>query len=175
MRDEGLTALATHFAVLSLLAIGGVNSVVPEMHRHAVEVAGWMNERQFAEMFALAQVAPGPNVMVVTLVGYHVGGLAGALVATAAMCGPCSVLTYFAARTWERFHDAQWRVIVQAGLVPISTGLIAASALVIARAADHTWAAVALTAATAAAGYFTRFNPLWLFALAAVLGYAGLV
>jgi chromate transporter len=172
---NSLGALFIHFALLSLLAIGGVNSVVPEMHRHAVDVAGWMTDRQFAEMFAIAQVAPGPNAMVVVLVGYHVAGLAGALTAIAAMCGPSCVLTYFASRAWQRFRHARWRVILQAALVPISAGLIGASALVLARAADHNLAAVALTLATAGVSYFSRFNPLWMFAAAAIAGYAGLV
>ncbi len=175
MRGAGLSDIAIHFALLSLLAVGGVNAVVPEMHRHAVEVAGWMTDRQFADMFAIAQLAPGPNVMIVTLVGYHVAGLTGALVATVAMCGPSCAFTYFAARAWHRFEEARWRNIVQAGLVPISVGLIAASALVLARAADHNWVAVAITAVTAGVCYFTRINPLWLFAIAGVLGYAGLV
>ena len=175
MKDASLSALATHFALLSLFTVGGVNAVVPEMHRQAVEVAGWLTDRQFADLFAIAQVAPGPNTIIVTLIGYHVAGLAGALTATAAMVAPTCTLTFFAARTWQRFQHADWLITVQRGLVPISVGLIAASALILARAADHTWMAVALTAATAAVGYFTRFNPLWMFAVAAALGYAGLV
>jgi chromate transporter len=170
-----LLTLAAHFALLSLLAVGGANAVVPEMHRQAVEVAGWMTDRQFADLFAIAQVAPGPNIIVVTLIGYHVAGVAGALTATAAMCGPSCLLTFFAGRMWERFKHARWRIILQAGLVPVSVGLIAASALVLARTADISWVAVGITLATAAAGYFTRVHPLWMFGLAAALGYAGLV
>ena len=131
-----LAALALTFAPLSLLAVGGANAVIPEMHRQAVDVAGWMTDRQFAELFAIAQVAPGPNIIIVTLIGFHVAGIAGALVATTAMVGPSCLLTYFAARTWERFRAARWRVVIQAGLVPVSVGLIGASALVLARTAD---------------------------------------
>ena len=82
-----LLTLAGYFALLSLFAIGGANAALPEMHRLAVEVMHWMSDRQFADMFAIAQVTPGPNVIVVTLIGYHVAGLAGALVATAS-AGP---------------------------------------------------------------------------------------
>jgi chromate transporter len=170
-----LPSIALHFALLSLLAVGGVNSVIPEMHRQAVEVSGWMNDRQFAEMFAIAQVAPGPNVIVVALIGYHVAGVLGAAVAALAMCGPSCVLTYALTLTWQRFQQAPWRIAVQAGLVPVSVGLIAASALILALTADRNAVAAALTAATAAVGYFTRFNPLWMFALAALVGYLGLV
>jgi chromate transporter len=175
MKTGTVADLANHFALLSLLTVGGVNAVVPEMHRHAVEVAGWMSSREFADLFAIAQLAPGPNAMIVTLIGYHVAGLVGALVATLAMCGPSCVFTFFAARAWHRFETARWRAIAQAGLVPISVGLIAASALILARAADHNAAAAAITALTAAVCYFTRLNPLWMFALAALLGYAEFV
>jgi chromate transporter len=170
-----LTKLFVQFAMLSLLAIGGANAVIPEMHRQAVEIEHWMSAREFADLFAISQVAPGPNVIIVTLVGYHVAGLAGALVATLAMCGPTCVFTYYVGRVWDRFKDAPWRIATQAGLVPISIGLIAASAFILARAADTTWTAVVITAATAGIAYFTRLNPLWAFAVAAALGYAGLV
>jgi hypothetical protein len=94
---------------LSLFAIGGANAAIPEMHRIAVEVERWMTERQFTDAFALAQVSPGPNVIIVTLIGYHVAGLAGALVATAAMTGPTCLFAYVMTRLWDRFKDAPWR------------------------------------------------------------------
>jgi chromate transporter len=143
------------------------------MHRIAVEAMHWMNDRQFADSFAIAQLSPGPNVIIVTLIGYHVAGFAGAGVATAAMCGPTCLLSFFAARAWDRFKDAPWRIAVQAGLVPVSLGLIAASAFVLARAADKTAAAGLVTAATVAVAAFTRINPLWLFAAGGVLGLSG--
>ena len=160
---------------MSLLALGGANAVVPEIHRQAVDIRGWMTDRQFADMFAISQAAPGPNVMIVTLIGYHVAGLAGAVITTLAMCGPTAVLASFLARTWDRFKDAPWRIAVQAGLVPISVGLIGASAIVLTRSVDTSWAAVVVTVATAAIAYFTRWNPLWLVGLAGLAGFAGLV
>jgi chromate transporter len=177
MKADGdiLVTLAVQFAIMSLLALGGANAVVPEIHRQTVELRGWMDERQFADMFAIAQAAPGPNVMLVTLVGYHVAGVAGALVTTFAMCGPTAMLALYLGRTWDRFKDAPWRMAVQAGLVPISVGLLAASAIVITRAADHNWVAAIITAASAAAAYWTRLNPLWLIAIAGLVGLAGLV
>jgi chromate transporter len=170
-----LLTLALQFAMLSLLAFGGANAVVPEVHRQAVELRGWMNEREFADMFAISQAAPGPNVMLVTLIGYHVAGVAGALVTTFAMCGPTAVLAHFLGRTWDRFKDAQWRIAVQAGLVPISVGLVGASAIVLTRASDHSWIAAAVTVATAITAFWTRWNPLWLIGIAGLLGLTGLV
>ena len=131
--------------------------------------------RQFSEIFAIAQVTPGPNVIIVTLIGYRVAGLLGALVATLAMCGPTSLFAFYVGRVWERFKDAPWRGAIQAGLLPISIGLIAASALVVASATAHNFVAVATTLATAVVTYTTRLNPLWIFAAAALLGLGGLI
>jgi chromate transporter len=91
------------------------------------------------------------------------------------MCGPTAVLALFFARAWDRFKDARWRVVIQAGLVPISVGLVGASAYVLARAADHNWVAAIITAAAAATAYWTRWNPLFVFAVAGVFGLAGLI
>lgn len=175
MSQNPLFSLFSLFATLSLLAVGGANAAVPEMHRVAVDVMHWMSDRQFADMFAISQVSPGPNVIIVALIGFHVAGLAGAGVAISAMCGPTCVLAYFVARTWDRFKDAHWRMAVQAGLVPVSLGLIGASAFVLARAADHNLYAALITAATAATAFWTRVNPLWIFAVAGALGFAGVV
>lgn len=177
MKFDGLTlfALAAHFGLLSLFAIGGGNSAIPEIHRHAVEVSHWMTERQFADIFAISQAAPGPNFLISTLIGYHVAGVPGAVVATLAMCGPSSVLAYYASATWERFKFARWRIAVQAALIPVSVGLIGATGIIVAQAADHTWVAYAVTAATAVITYATRLNPVWLFAAAGGLGLMGLI
>jgi chromate transporter len=177
MKDEfgTLTTLAGYFALMSLFAIGGANSAVPEMQRVAVEVERWMTDRQFTDIFAIAQVTPGPNVIIVTLIGYHVAGLLGALVATLAMCGPTCVFAFYISQAWERFKDAPWRAAVQAGLLPISIGLIAASAFVVTWVAAHNFVAVAVTLVTAIVTYTTRLNPLWIFAAAALLGLAGLI
>ena len=168
-----LLTLAGYFALLSLFAIGGANAALPEMHRLAVDVMHWMSERQFADMFAIAQVTPGPNVIVVALIGYHVAGLAGGLTATAAMCGPTCLFAFIIGRVWDRFKNAPWRMAIQAALVPISIGLIGASAAVIATAAAQSALAVAVTVATAVLTYAVRINPLWIFAGAALLGLAG--
>jgi chromate transporter len=173
MNDSPLISLLGYFALLSLFAVGGANAAIPEMHRVAVDVMHWMNDRQFADMYAMAQVSPGPNVIIVALIGYHVAGFAGAGVAITAMCGPTCTLAFFVARTWDRFKGARWRMAIQAGMVPLSIGLIAASAFVLARAADRNVYAALITAATAAVAFFTRINPFWVFLAAGVLGLSG--
>jgi chromate transporter len=175
MKLDTLGTLAAQFALLSLFAIGGAMAVLPEIHRQAVDVSHWLTDRQFVDVIAIAQAAPGPNIMLVTLIGYQAAGFPGAIVATVAMCAPSCLITFFVSRAFDRFKDAKWRIVVQAGLVPVSVGLFAAGVFIVARAADTSIVAVAITLAMAAVAYFTRFSPLWLFAVAGVLGYLGLV
>lgn len=167
--------LAAYFLTLSLLAVGGANAVLPEMHRQVVEVAGWMTDAQFAQTYAIAQAAPGPNMLVVTLIGWHVAGMAGAAAATLAMCVPTCVLAYFAGGVWHRFRYARWRRAVQAGLIPLTVGLIMAGGFLLAETAARSWMAVAVTAVAAVTLSVTRLNPLWMLALGGTLGALGLI
>jgi chromate transporter len=175
MRDEGSTllALAGYFALMSLFAIGGANSAVPEMYRVAVEIENWMTERQFADIFALAQLTPGPNVIIVSLIGYKAAGVVGGIVATLAMCGPTCIFAFYVGDVWERFKQAPWRAVIQRGLLPVSIGLVFASAYVVSSATAQNWVAVAVTLGTAVVSYITRLNPLWIFVGAALLGLVG--
>lgn len=177
MKDDAdiLTTLALHFSLLSLLAVGGGLSALPEIHRQAVEVSHWLDDRQFSDLVAIAQASPGPNILIVALIGQHVAGLLGALVATFFMCVPTCVLAYVVSRVFDRFKHSRWRVAVQAGLVPVSIGLIAASASIVARSADHDWRTFLVTAASAAWVYWTRMTPLVALGAAAALGYAGVL
>jgi chromate transporter len=167
--------LLANFAVCSLIAVGGANSAVPEMHRQAVETQQWLSDRTFSELFALAQAAPGPNVVFVALLGQYVAGAPGALVAMFAMCAPSCTIAYGVARVIDRFEKARWRIVIQAGLVPVTIGLIASSALIVARAADRGVTTLLITAASFAVCYWTRITPLVALGLAAVLGLTGFV
>ena len=177
MKADGdiLVILAVQFAIIALLSFGGANAVLPEIHRQAVDVRGWITDRVFADMFAIAQAIPGPSIMIVTLLGYHVAGFWGALVISLAMCGPTSILAVALSHRWYRFKDAPWRVAVQAGLVPISVGLVGATAILLTQIAVHGIAAGVIAAATAAVTFWSRWNPLWLIAAAGLAGLAGLV
>ena len=171
--NQTLVALALIFAQLSVVAFGGGNTTLPEMHRQVVDVHHWMTGADFAALYALAQAAPGPNLMVVPLIGWQVAGLAGMLVTTLAIFGPSSIVTVIALRLWRRFKDKPWRAAVQAGLVPISVGLVAASATIIARTVDREWIFVAITAVSAGVLLRFRIHPLWMLALGAAVGWTG--
>jgi chromate transporter len=134
-----------------------------------------MNDRQFADIFAISQLSPGPNVLIVTLIGYHVAGVAGALAATVAMCGPTAVLAYYVSRLLARSSHSRWPAIIQAALVPLSIGLMGASGLILAVASDRSWVAGLITASAAALAFATRLNPLWILLAGGAFGFAGVV
>ncbi|MDR5754637.1 MULTISPECIES: chromate transporter [unclassified Caballeronia] len=168
-----LVSLAAIFSQLSLLAFGGGNSILPEMQRQVVDVHQWMSKADFSALFALAQAAPGPNMMVVTLIGWHVAGWPGVIVTSIAKFGPSSLVTIAAMHAWERFKDRPWRRYIQSGLVPMTAGLVAASAALIAEASDTTWMLGAITAAVAVLSYRTKIHPLWLLAAGSLVGLTG--
>jgi chromate transporter len=168
-------ALALTFATMSLFAIGGANSAIPEMHRVAVDVHHWLTDKQFNDVYAIAQLSPGPNVLIVTLIGYSVAGLAGALVATLAMCVPTAVFALCVSRFLARSSHARWPGVVQAALVPLSIGLMGASGFILARTSDRTVVAVLVTAGAAVLASVTRLNPFWMLAVGGCLGFAGLI
>jgi chromate transporter len=168
-------SLITTFGLMSLFAVGGANAAIPEMHRIAVDVHHWMSDRQFADIYAISQLSPGPNVLIVTLIGYAVAGFGGAIVATLAMCVPTAAFAYYVSRLLRRQTKSPWPAIIQSALVPLSIGLMAASALIVAQAADTNWTAVILTLAVAAVAFSTRLNPLWLLLAGGLLGLVGLI
>ncbi|HTZ01347.1 MAG TPA: chromate transporter [Xanthobacteraceae bacterium] len=170
-----LMTLAGFFGVLSLFAVGGGNSAVPEMHRFVVDVQHWLSDRQFADSFALAQLTPGPNIIIVTLIGYHVAGVLGGLTTTLAMCGPPVLIAFFVGGASDRFKGKAWHSVLSRALVPVTIGLTAASAAIITQTAGYSWTSLTITLATALAAYFVRVHPLWLFGLAALIGVAGLL
>ena len=170
-----LFTLALTFGLTSLLAIGGANSTIPEMHRLAVEVHHWMDDGQFADMFAISQLSPGPNVLIVTLIGYHVAGLAGAGIATLAMCGPSAMFAYIVGNMFERASHSPWPALLQAALVPLSIGLMCASGYILVLTTDHSWIGIGVTAVAAIASIGSKVNPLWALAIGGCLGFAGFI
>jgi chromate transporter len=165
-----LVQLAVLFGKLSLLAVGGVNSTLPAIAHEVVDERHWITARQFSQLFAIAQAAPGPNMLVCALIGAHVAGVAGGVVAAVAMVLPAGVLVMFFSGVWQRFAQARWRRIVQAAILPITAGLVLAAAAVLVKAADTGWLLGVVTAGVAVVNLRTRLHPLWLLAAGAVVG-----
>jgi chromate transporter len=163
------------FGGASLMSIGGGNSVVPEIELQAVGVYHWLTAGQFADLFALAQAAPGPSILIVTLVGYTAAGVPGAVLATVAMVLPAAALVLMFARFWSRAQMSPWRLAFEQGLAPVTVGLIAAGGIIVAHGADHTLAQYALTALATVIFCWTKVNPIFVVGLAALTGWAGLV
>ena len=172
---ETYLALISVFARLGLLAVGGVLSVVPEMQHQTIEVHHWVSAREFTSLFALAQSAPGPNMMVVSLLGMRAAGLSGAMVASAAFILPPATLVFGIGRLWQRLRGRHWLAPAQAGLSAVTVGLVAAAALLLCESsADSIWAAVVVAAACFLL-MRTRVHPLWVLAGGAAIGAAGIL
>lgn len=165
-----LSALVWGFLGISLLSVGGGVAALPEMHRLVVETHGWMDDLAFAKRYALAQAAPGPNVMVVGLFGWHVAGLTGMFAAMLAMCGPTSLLAYAFCRLRGRLAGALAMRVFERGMVPIAVGLIAASGLLLAQGVAEAPLAVAIFLASTLFVAMSRHSPLWVLGAGAALG-----
>ena len=171
------------FGTLSLLSIGGGNAILPEMHIQVVLGKHWLTDSQFAGIFSISEAAPGPSILIVTLVGYAAGlsvggvpgGILGGIVATAAMILPAATLVHALTRVWRKAQKSRLRHAVEKGFAPLTVGLILGTSYVMGRAADHDWRAYSLTAACTAIFLFTKTNPLIVVAVAGVVGYLGLV
>jgi chromate transporter len=174
MKNHVLWQIALTFASLSLVAMGGANAVVPEIHRQIVGAHGWMNDATFSQLFAIAQAAPGPNILLASLIGWRIAGMAGLAVATLAMIVPSSVLAFTVGRLVNRLADAPWISVTKAGLVPIAVGLIMAGGLVMARAAVHSLFSLAITVGAAIFVLCSDRNPLWALAGGTIISLLGL-
>jgi chromate transporter len=170
-----LGGLFLYFLMLSFLAIGGNASVLPEMHRYVVDVHRYMTSAQFAEMYTLGQVAPGPNIMYIPLVGWHIAGWPGAIVTIVATLVPSATLTLAVAYLYQRHPRAASGLAIRRGLTPITIGLVFASGWILLPAVAHDWRGYVLAALTVGLVLRTSINPLWVLVIGAVAGIAGLV
>ena len=175
MDREDLLALFLHFLLLPTMAIGGTQTVMPDMYRFLVDAHAWISGKQFADAYALAQAAPGPNVMYVTLLGWQVAGWIGAIATTVALIIPPMVFTLMFARVSARNPDAPLGRAIRRGLAPIAIGLTLASAWVLVRSINHDWRGYLVTVLTMLIVMRTGINPLWLILAGALAGMAGLV
>lgn len=188
-------AMALHFMLLSVMAVGGAVSTAPEMQRFVVTQQHWLTHGQFNASIALAQAAPGPNLLFVTLVGWQIGWQAGlqhpawphlpwllaalgAMLALGCMLLPSAVLTYSATRWLARNQQLRGVRAFKAGLAPIVVALLFATAWVLSQAyagLPQAWRLMALTAVSAVIAWRTRWRLIWLIALGAALGALGWV
>jgi chromate transporter len=170
-----LAELFTSFFLVAFVSFGGASAVIPELFRIAVTEQAWMDARTFTELFAMAQAAPGPNVLIVTLIGQHVDGWRGALLATLGMCLPMSLLVGLLFKHWDRLQHWRGRSAIQLGVAPLAVGLVLASGTLIAQSASPGGPELLLVLLTVFANLRTKIHPLWLILLGGVLGWLGWV
>lgn len=187
-------SLFNHFASLSLLAVGGAITAAPEMHRYLVDETAWLSESQFTSSIALAQAAPGPNILFVALMGFHVGlnvgaglgggwlsvGLAslGVVLCMVGIMLPSSVLCYTATR-WAHQHREKLGIrAFKSGMAPIVIALLLSTAWLLTLSHNQPardWPLYVLTGLTTLVVWRTRVHLLWLIGLGALLGGLGWV
>jgi chromate transporter len=167
--------LFAHFALLSLLAIGGAITTVPDMQRFVVGERGWLSEAQFSGSIALAQAAPGPNVLFVAVIGFNVGGLAGVLATLGGSLLPSTALVLGASR-WgaQRRRQRGVRAFTE-GLAPVTIGLLLSTGWVLTDPARSHWGTWPLLAGTIVFMLRTKWSPLWPIAVGALAGVLGFV
>jgi chromate transporter len=168
-------ALFWHFLLLGCIAVGGLSTVMPDMYRYVVDEQALVTARQFADLYALAQAAPGPNALWVTLLGLQAAGWTGALATTLGVLIPATVFSLIASALHAQHADAPLALAVRRGLAPVALGFMLASGWLLLRSVGHGWQGYALALATFGVALGTRLNPLWLMAAGAAVGAAGLL
>jgi chromate transporter len=177
-----LAQVLWQFLSLSLFSLGGGNTLLAEYHHLAVAQFCWLTNTQFADLYALAEAAPGPSSMLVGLLGLGAGWREGpfwallcAYGAEAAILLPSTLLMVMACLSWKRLEHSPWRVAFERGLGPITLGILFAVGLKILRTADTNWAGVVVSILVCVLMLRTRISPLWFMAVAGVLGGLGVI
>ena len=167
----------THIALLSGTAIGGgMLGAMPDLQRFVVDTHHWVTNEQFTSAFAMAQASPGPNFVYVAIIGWQIAGWLGAVLATIAVAAPPTLITFTVMRLGaKRAGTGRLQEAVREGLLPVSAGMILASAWVLANTVDRNWRAGAMTLLFVVILLRTRLHPLWLIGLGALAGVAGVV
>lgn len=166
------------FCLLSILAVGGGTAVLPEMKELTVTAHHWLTDSQFRDIYSLGQVAPGPNMLMVIVIGYHVAGTPGALIAFCGFFFPASALALGASRLWNHFDGSRWRLALQNALAPIVVGLMAAGMISIARTAITGFETTLIAIVVFALLFFgpkispmLKFNPALVILVGGLVGY----
>jgi chromate transporter len=192
MTPSDWLALFVHYLSLSLLSVGGAITTAPDMHRYLVDRQHWLTDPQFSASIAIAQAAPGPNVLFIALLGWNVGLNAGGglgvsgwwtapLGMAIAMTGimlPSTTLTYLAARWGHQNRELRAVRAFKQGMAPIVIALLVATGWILATGSNYVtrdWPLWLLTIATAFIVWRTKIHLLWLLGAGALLGWFGLV
>jgi len=174
-----LGRLSLVFSKMSLMAIGGSNAVLTAYQYEVVDHYHWMTNETFNQLFALAQLAPGPNVMVVTLIGWYVAGLLGAIVATLSMLAPACLLALLVGRLANRFIGTNQYRLLQNALIPLAIGLALASGLNLASTQMSNWIILPIIAGSTAFIFYLKANSIWSLLIGALVvltaHYSGLM
>ena len=170
-----LLSLFTHFLVLSLLAVGGAITTAPDMHRYLVIDQHWITDSQFTASVALAQAAPGPNVLFVAVLGWNVAGPLGAMVTLLGIMLPSTTLALWATRWSARRRDTRAVRAFTAGLAPLTIGLLLATGWVLTDPARGHFGLMALVALTALVMWRGKLSPIWMVAFGMLAGALGWV
>lgn len=168
-----LLALGLHFMLLSLLAVGGAITTAPDMQRFIVGDKHWLTDAQFTASVALAQAAPGPNVLFVAVIGWNVGGLAGVAATMFGSLLPSTTLALAATRWGAARREARGIRAFTNGMAPLTIGLLLATGWVLTEPARHHIGALALVVATVVLMLRTKVSPMWPIAAGAVVGALG--
>lgn len=169
-------SLVTHFMMLSLLAVGGAITTVPDMQRYVVHEQGWLSDAQFTGCIALAQAAPGPNVLFVAVIGFNVGGLAGVLATMAGTLAPSTVLALNVTRWGDKNRESRGLRAFTTGMAPLTIGLLISTGWVLLQPARSHWLnAAVLVGLTMLLMLRTRRSAVWPIAAGALAGGMGWV
>ena len=168
---SALLRLLGVFGLLSVLAVGGGLAVLPEMKKLTVDQYHWVTDDQFVDFYSLGQMAPGPNMIMVTLIGFKVAGLAGAISVLIAFFLPASVLTFGANRLWHRLAKWPWRESFRRGLGPVTVGLMIAGVISIGKVAIDVLGTAILAVVVTVLVLTTTINPALLILGSAILGW----
>ena len=165
-----LLGLMGHFLVLSLLSVGGAIATAPDMHRYVVDQHHWITNDQFNASIAIAQAAPGPNVLFVAAIGWNVAGPLGALVTMLGILLPSTLLSLTATRWGAARRESLGVRCFVAGMAPLTLGLLLATGWLLATPARERWADLALVVFTIVMMLRTRISPIWLVAIGGLVG-----
>ena len=153
-----LMHLAWTFALLSILAVGGGTAVLPEMQTILAHQFG-IDHTQFVHIYSIGQLAPGPNMLMVLVIGYQIAGLIGAGVVLLSFFLPSSLMCFYMGRLWNRFGESPWRRTIQNALEPISIGLMCSGVYAVAKASVVSSITLALALVTLYLILRTKINP----------------